>query len=271
MNIDVNKILTALLAVSVLLFLSAGISDAKAKKGKSAPPSAAETQGEGDEGKNKGAAGPKCKCGEPIVEGYKFCPSCGAMTGPDYKCSSCGKMIFSSAKFCGFCGAEVDLQEKFEAETFYTPEEMYKKGASYKNTRNFRKAFKWFKKAGDSGNPDAQLALGICFMKGEGIKKNSEEGAKWLRKAAEQGNPKAQFLLAECCLKGDGVDKCPDEAVGWYLKSAEQGNKDAQFKLALCHINGEGTEANPEEAKKWLRKAAAQGDAYAKQLLDDMK
>lgn len=266
-----KKFFILLLSFNICFFSFTSTADSKPKKGKAENPPVATTEGEGKVEEKKDTGGLKCKCGEPIKEGYKFCSACGAMVGPDYKCASCGKMIFSKDKFCGFCGSEVDLQEKFEAETFYTAEEMYKKGAGYRNMRHFRKAFKWFLKASEEGYPDAQLALGICYMKGEGTKANPEEATKWFRKSAEQGNDKAQLNLAECCLKGEGISKCPDEAVGWLLKSAEQGNKDAQFKLALCYINGEGTETDINEAKKWLKKAAEQGDTYAKQLLDDMK
>ncbi len=43
----------------------------------------------------------------------------------------------------------------------------------------------------------AQLRLGACYYKGEGVSKNYAEAVKWLRLAAKQENRPAQDLLKE--------------------------------------------------------------------------
>jgi hypothetical protein len=75
------------------------------------------------------------------------------------------------------------------------------------------KAMKWYRKAAEQGNADAQNNLGACFKYGQGVAKDPVEAVKWYRIAAEQGHASAQFFLGECFMNGDGVAKDPAEAV----------------------------------------------------------
>ena len=54
---------------------------------------------------------------------------------------------------------------------------------------------------------------------------------KWYRKAAEQGQVDAQYNLGSFYRKGWGVPKDYAEAVKWYRKAAEQGDEDAKAAL----------------------------------------
>ena len=51
---------------------------------------------------------------------------------------------------------------------------------------------------------------------------NKEEAAKWYRKAADQGDADAQCNLGYCYKTGDGVTKDPVRAVELYRKAADQ-------------------------------------------------
>jgi uncharacterized protein len=63
---------------------------------------------------------------------------------------------------------------------------------------------------------------------------------KWYRKAADQGNANAQFNLGKMYDDGDGVPQDHAEALKWYLKAADQGNASAQFNLGKMYDNGQG-------------------------------
>ena len=63
------------------------------------------------------------------------------------------------------------------------------------------------------------------------MQQNSGEAAKWYRRAAEQGDAEAQKRLALLYLQGRGVAKDPREAEKWYRKPAGQGDPDAQSAL----------------------------------------
>ena len=61
--------------------------------------------------------------------------------------------------------------------------------------KNKAEAVKWYQKAAEQGDTDAQFALGKCYYYGNGTEVNYETAARWIQKAAEQGNADAQNLL----------------------------------------------------------------------------
>ena len=132
--------------------------------------------------------------------------------------------------------------------------------------------------AAEAGDVDAQLALGHKYRQGD--ISDWDEGVKWFRKAAEQGNAEAQYNLGLMIIRGTGARQDGTEAVNWLLKAAEQGNADAQFLLGQVYDGGwagdnyePGTEPTPDPvaAKKWYGKAAEQGNSEAQAALDDLK
>ena len=74
-----------------------------------------------------------------------------------------------------------------------------------------------------------QLALGECYFDGKGVAKDKSEAVKWYRKAAEQGDAEAQYKLGGCYLDGEGVARDKTEALKWWRKAAEQGHEEARF------------------------------------------
>lgn len=55
-----------------------------------------------------------------------------------------------------------------------------------------------------------------------GIERNPTETAKWYRRAAEQGNGEAQYLLGHCYEQGIGVAQDYMKAVEWYKRAASK-------------------------------------------------
>jgi hypothetical protein len=93
---------------------------------------------------------------------------------------------------------------------------------------------------------------------------------RWYRKAADQGNANAQYNLGVAYDNGEGVLKDEAEAVRWYRKAAEQGNSLAQYNLAGAYINGEGVPKNEAEAYFWLNLGAAALDEKARSARDQI-
>ena len=54
---------------------------------------------------------------------------------------------------------------------------------------------KLLQRAAENGAVSAQIVLGDCYAKGFGVAPSAEETVKWYRKAAEQGNAEAQLSL----------------------------------------------------------------------------
>ena len=101
-------------------------------------------------------------------------------------------------------------------------------------------AVKWYRKAAEQGDSDAQCNLGACYYEGNGVGRNKTLAVKWYRKAAEQGDIDAQYNLGLCYFNGNGVRRNMIEAVKWYRKAAEQGDAEAQFRLGWLYENGMG-------------------------------
>ena len=62
-------------------------------------------------------------------------------------------------------------------------------------TKDDIEALKWFRKAAEQGNANAQMVLGARYLKGDGVVKDYVEACKWLNLSAAQGNENAKRLL----------------------------------------------------------------------------
>ena len=125
--------------------------------------------------------------------------------------------------------------------------------------KNKEEAFKWFMKAAEQGDAEAQYTVGAMYNTGEGVVKNKEEGFKWLMKAAEEGDKNAQFNVGKMFDTGEGAAQNKEEAFKWYNKAAEQGDAVAQYNVGIMYYNGIGVMKNPPQAIYWLKKALEQG------------
>jgi len=134
-------------------------------------------------------------------------------------------------------------------------------------TKNEKNAVRLYRKAAEQGYDPAQNNLGICFLKGNGTDKDAKEAVRWFRQAAEQGNAYAENNLATCYLMGEGVPQDAVKAVNWYRKAAEQGLAGAQCVLGACYTGGRGCDQDEVKAARWFRKAAEQGYMQAEMYL----
>lgn len=155
------------------------------------------------------------------------------------------------------------MAELNEIEAEREARENFLKGEEYYNNGNFIEAEKWFLKAAEKGDVEAQFYLGWMYFNGFGVTQSDAEAAKWLSKAAGQGHTVAQFNLGWMHQNGRGVKQSDAEAVKWYQMAAEQGNVYAQFYLGLMYQNGTGVAQDDTEAVRWYREAAKQGYAPA--------
>lgn len=134
--------------------------------------------------------------------------------------------------------------------------------------QSYIEALRWFRKAAEQGNAEAQIMLGCCYENGKGVEKDYSETIKWYRMAAKQGNAEAQFKLAVLYSEKDVNGQANhQEEVKWYRLAAKQGHAQAQLLLGLCFYFGDGVEKNMDEALKWIRLSASQGNKDAKDAL----
>ena len=73
--------------------------------------------------------------------------------------------------------------------------------------------------------------LGVRYEEGDGMEQDEQEAARWFLKAAQEEDPDAQFRLGMLYAEGRGVPRNATEARYWLAKSADQGNLAARTAL----------------------------------------
>jgi TPR repeat protein len=133
--------------------------------------------------------------------------------------------------------------------------------------KDFEEAVKWYLKAAEQGESEAQYNLGVMYAIGQGVAKNEKRAVEWYLRAAEKNVAKAQYLLGWRYQEGRGVEKNPSRAFKYYQLAAAQNENRALRTLAWMYENGEGIpegiENAKEEALKYFHRAAQAGNAYA--------
>jgi len=120
----------------------------------------------------------------------------------------------------------------------------------------------------DPIHPGEQVTLASYYKFGIGtIPKNAEQAIRWYRKAAEQGNAEAQIQILEYYFYGDEVPQDYVEAAFWAHKAAEQGNAYGQLWLASFYEKGQVIHQDYSKAAYWYRQAANVGFPNAKWFL----
>ncbi len=88
--------------------------------------------------------------------------------------------------------------------------------------------------------------------------------------ALGEKDAKAAYDLGLRFLRGDGVDRNSYQAIQWMRKAGERGHVEAQYALGRIYLLGfEEMGPDPAEAEVWLTMAAGKGHKGAKKLLPD--
>jgi TPR repeat protein len=93
-------------------------------------------------------------------------------------------------------------------------------------------SLKELRQRAESGDVNSQLELGNRYSVGSALFDepiNIEESLRWYKKAADQNDVDAQLKLAR--IYDNGINVAPDHKLGlyWYLKAAEEGNASARI------------------------------------------
>jgi uncharacterized protein len=97
--------------------------------------------------------------------------------------------------------------------------------------QDFGEALKWYQLAADQDNLDAQFALGLMYLKGQGVPKDLEEGMEWIESASEHDHPAALYHLGLAYDLGDGVEPDDEYSNYNYEIAAENGHSGARFGM----------------------------------------
>ncbi len=140
-------------------------------------------------------------------------------------------------------------------------------GRMYEELGEVRKAFTWYRRAAEKGEPRAQANLGRMYLRAIGVDRDYAKAGFWLERSASQGDKVAMFGLGIVLEFGMGRDKDLQAAADWYRRSAEQGFARADYRLGRLHYLGSLGSKNLPTAIALFRKAAAGGYAAAQNML----
>jgi len=135
---------------------------------------------------------------------------------------------------------------------------------------NYSQAMAMAQPLAEKGNPDAQLLMGIMYMRGLGISKDMSMAYDMYRKAAEQGQAAAMHNLASMHYRGEGVRINFSEAREWNKKAAEAGLTIAQHDYAAMLESGVGGDRDLNGAARYYQLAARGGYTNASYKLGRM-
>lgn len=130
--------------------------------------------------------------------------------------------------------------------------------------QDYKEAFKYYSKAAENNNKDAQLEMVWMLFRGQGTDRDFKKAVELLNKYADNGNKKAQEVLASMYYFGIFVKKNYQRAFELFLIAAEDGKLYAQEKLGDMYYEGEYVKKNYSKALEWYHKADEQGSLYGK-------
>jgi TPR repeat protein len=135
------------------------------------------------------------------------------------------------------------------------------------STKDPAKGIELLSRAAAQGNAHAQLRLGEAYQSGTLVKKSIPVAITWFEKSAAQGNARAQNDLGIFYLYGDNVVKDEPRAAELFKAAAEQDLAEAAYNLATLYDQGHGVAQDYRLARKWYQQAAERKDADAEYRL----
>jgi TPR repeat protein len=118
---------------------------------------------------------------------------------------------------------------------------------------------RWFTKAAEQGQVEAQFELGRIYREGLGAPIDGKLALYWFERAAEKGTPHAINALGELYLGHLDVPQDLATARSWFLRGAQIGNSSSMYNLGVLYALGKGVAQDDIEAFKWLELAADMG------------
>lgn len=127
-----------------------------------------------------------------------------------------------------------------------------------------RAAFVWFRAAAERGDPRAWAELGQLLARGRYFEVNAIDAARCWKRAAQMGDNTGKSALGLCYIRGFGVRQDPEKGVEIVRQVADVHNDVTAMKnLAWIYRHGKGVPKNFQEAEYWENRARKQEDVMA--------
>ncbi len=110
------------------------------------------------------------------------------------------------------------------------------------------------------GDANAQMALGLRYLMGNGLAADEALAEEWFLKSAQQNNVVAQVALATMLAFESDRQDLPAAAM-WFSKAADAGNVQAMSELVRLYETGSGVTRDMAKAEEWRVRAKMRSDA----------
>ena len=128
----------------------------------------------------------------------------------------------------------------------------------------------WLSRAANRGHEKAQFQLGMHYLLGKSVVRDTNAAYHWFTQAAKKNVAGAHFNLALMHERGDGIPANIDTAIRWYTTAADLGNANAQQNLGIKYLVGEQMAANTDKALNLITRAAVSGLKNSQLLLGQL-
>ena len=110
-------------------------------------------------------------------------------------------------------------------------------------------------------HPSAQYALGVMNIKGQGVKKNPQQGLKWLIAAARKRHAPSEAYLGDLYWEGKLVRMDRTRALMWYILAQQSAVPNENPEIFNRHDTITGTVSSEERLEAEAR-ARVWADQY---------
>lgn len=146
----------------------------------------------------------------------------------------------------------------------------YRKATRQKNNQG--------QEIGFLGNHLAAYNIGLMYLNGEGVAKNSNEAYRWFKISNDSYQERytnrvffpAAIQMAKMLETGTGVTRDDKEAVKLWLSATKENSPDAMLGYAKMVLAGRGTIKNPSVAINYLTRAANKWNIEAMAILANL-
>ena len=89
------------------------------------------------------------------------------------------------------------------------------------------RAYRLYTAAAGHGHPGAQFGLGMMYLKGIGVGRNTGHALKWMMFAARKRFAPAEAMLGDLYWDGSVVERDRAQAIKWYMLASETAGREA--------------------------------------------
>ncbi|MEN8194619.1 MAG: tetratricopeptide repeat protein [Bacteroidota bacterium] len=123
----------------------------------------------------------------------------------------------------------------------------------------------------NQGDPFAQHELGLRYLTGQGLPRDTIRAVSWIEKAVQKNLTSAWFNYAIMLNNGIGVDWNPFQSYTYFKAAAKNGMPEAQFVYGIFLTDNLVVNRNYTEAYYWIKKSAAQDFKPAKDAVKEFQ